>query len=152
MRIRGRLALIASAWFITTAMSCSGPTGPTSEMTVDRLVQALQERGLSVKVEGSISPTVNRFFSVPAQQVVIDGSRVSAFEYPSVKAATAEAATVSPDGQPNPVARFSWVGTPHFYRQDRVIVLYVVCASDLIRTLEDVMASPFVVGPTLCRD
>ena len=97
MRNRLRLSLVASVWFVTATMSCSGPTGPTKEMTLNRFVEALEERGLSVKLEGSISSNVNRFFSVPAQQVVIDGSRLSAFEYPSVKAATVEAAMVSLD-------------------------------------------------------
>lgn len=103
-------------------------------------------------MEGVISPNVNRFFSVPAHQIVIDSSRVSAFEYSSVEAAAGEAAMVSPDGQPNPVARITWVRTPRFYRQGRIIVLYVGCSTELIRALDEVMAAPFVIGVTPCRD
>lgn len=143
---------IAIAWMVVTAASCSGPTRPTDLNTADKFVQALQERGFSVNVEGSIPPSINRFFSVPAQQIVINGSRVSAFEYPSEEAAVLEAAAVSPDAQPSPTARFSWVSTPRFYRQDRLIVFYVGCSGELIRALDDLMAAPFVIGPTPCRD
>ena len=107
---------------------------------------------MSVTLDGSISPSANRFFSVPAQQIIINGSRVSAFEYPSEEAAILEAASVSPDAQPSPTARFLWVSTPRFYRQDRIIVFYVGCSAELIRALDDVMAAPFVIGPTSCRD
>jgi hypothetical protein len=43
------------------------------------------------------------------------------------------------------------VGTPRFDRQDRIIVLYVGCSADLVRTLDDILAAPFVVGATPCR-
>ena len=148
---RDRLPSTLCTWLAMTAASCSGPTAPT-DLTVSRFVQTLQERGLTVTMEGSISPSANRFFSVPAQQIVINGSRVSAFEYPSVEAASLEASSVSPDAQPSPTAMFSWVSTPRFYRQDRLIVFYVGCSAELIRALDDVMAPPFVIGPTPCRD
>lgn len=151
MRIYNGLPMLALALIVSpTVMSCAGPTGPSGTATVDQFVQTLQDRGLTVRREGTIVPNDNRFFTVGAQQLVIDGSRVSAFEYPSVKAAASEAALVTPDGQPNPVARFSWVSTPRFYRQERIIVLYVGCSADLIRTLDDVLAAPFVIGATQC--
>ena len=103
-------------------------------------------------VEGSISPSANRFFSVPAQQILINSSRVSAFEYASEEAAVSEAASVSPDAQPSPTAMLSWVSTPRFYRQDRLIVFYVGCSAELSRALDDVLGAPFVIGSTPCRD
>jgi len=154
MRVRNLLRTVASALVLTaTATSCAGPTEPTGTATVDQFVQALQDRGLTVKLERSIAPDVNRFFSVAANRLLIDDrERVSVFEYPSVEAAAADAAQVSPDGQPSPVARFTWISTPRFYRQGRVIVFYVGCSTNLIRTLDEVMSAPFVIGATPCRE
>lgn len=146
-----RYYLPMTLWASLALSSCSGPTSPT-DLTVSKFVQSLQERGLNVTLDGSIAPSANRFFSVPAQQLVINGSRVSAFEYPSKDAALVEAASVSPDAQPSSTARFLWVSTPRFYRQDRLIVFYVGCSAELIRALDDILAAPFVIGPTACRD
>lgn len=87
----------------------------------------------------------------PAQQVSVNGSRLSAFEYPSADAATADAARVSADGQPNPLAQITWVSTPRFYRQGALIVLYVGCTAEIVQALDGTLGPAFVVGAPPCR-
>lgn len=149
-RLRPRcMALIP---LITGSLSCAGPIGPSDIGPVDQFIRTLESRGFTVKVEDAIAPNVNRFFSVPAQPIIVDGARVSAFEYPTVETAAAEAAMVSPDGQPNPLAMFTWVSTPRFYRQGRMIVTYVGCSPDLVSTLDEILSPAFMTGRTPCRD
>jgi hypothetical protein len=127
------------------------PVGPTSSTTLDRFVQALRQQGLSVSLAGQISPDINRFFSVPAQQVRVNDAQVNAFLYQNAGAAATEAALISQDGQPSPTTRVTWVSTPRFYRQDSLIVLYVGCAGDIVQALQATVGSPIVVGRTPCE-
>jgi hypothetical protein len=127
------------------------PVGPTSSATLDRFVQALRQQGLSVSLAGQISPDINRFFSVPAQQVRVNDAQVNAFLYQNAEAAATEAALISQDGQPSPTTRVTWVSTPRFYRQDSLIVLYVGCAGDIVQALQATVGSPIVVGRTPCE-
>jgi hypothetical protein len=144
--------IVLFSWSIVAAISCGGnPTGPTTLDTLDELLVALRAQGLSATLAGEISPDVNRFFSVPAQQVLVNGSRVSVFEYPTADAAAAEAAMVSPTGQPNPRAIIDWVSTAHFYRKGQLIALYAGCSTETLKALEAALGPPFVVDRTPCR-
>ena len=103
-----------------------------------------------MSLAGQISPSVNGFFSVPAEQLRVNDSQVNAFVYQSADAAAAEAALISADGQPTPTARVSWVSTPRFYRQDAMIVLYVGCTPDIVQALQVTVGVPIAVGPAPC--
>jgi hypothetical protein len=133
--------------------ACGGrnPVGPTSSDTLDQFVKSLREEGLTVTVAGSISPEANRFFSVPAQQVRVNDAHVNAFVYATSQDAAADAASISPDAQPSPTTRISWVSTPRFYRREALIVLYVGCSVEILDALQMVVGTPLAVGPTLCR-
>lgn len=127
------------------------PVAPTSSVTLDQFVQALRRQGLNVNIAGEISPEVNRFFSVPAQQIRVNDARVNAFVYATPQDAAAEAASISPDAQPSPTTRVTWVSTPRFYRQDASIVLYVGCSVEIISALQTTVGAPVAVGPTPCH-
>ena len=132
-------------------LSCSSPVGPTSSTPLDRFVQALRQQGLTVSLAGQIAPSVNGFFSVPAEQLRVNDSQMNAFVYRSAEAAAGEAALISNDGQPSPTARVTWVSTPRFYRQDALIVLYVGCAAEAVQALQRTVGAPIAVGPTPCE-
>jgi hypothetical protein len=134
------------------AVSCAdrNPAGPTSSATVDGFVQARRQQGLSVSVTGQIPPEVNRFFSVPANQVRVNDGQVNVFVYATPQDAAREAAAISADGQPSPTAQITWVSTPRFYRQDSLIALYVGCTAEITRALQQAVGAPIVVGSTPC--
>ncbi|MCA1562038.1 MAG: hypothetical protein LC804_17785 [Acidobacteria bacterium] len=145
-----RIKALASSVLAFLLVSCSTPVEPTSSTTLDRFVVALRQQGLTVSLAGQIAPSVNGFFSVPADQVRVNDSRVNAFVYPSADAAAAEAALISKDGQPSPTVRVTWVSTPRFYRQDAMIVLYVGCAADIVEALQKTVGPPIALGGTPC--
>lgn len=138
---------------LVLAISCAdrNPVGPTSSATFDQFVQALRQQGLTVSVAGQISPNANGFFSVPAQQVRVNDAQVNAFVYASAQDAATEAGSISPDGQPSPTTRVTWVSTPRFYRKDALIVLYVGCAAEIVRALQATVGAPIAVGRTPCE-
>src|SRR5262245_7203992 len=117
---------------------------------LDQFVEALRQQGLTVSLAGQIAPSANGFFSVPANQVRVNDSQVNAFVYQSANAAGAEAALISKDGQPSPTTRVSWVSTPHFYRQQSMIVLYVGCSTEILNALQKTVGAAIAVGPMPC--
>ena len=84
---------------------------------------------------------------MPAQQILVGAERVSAFEYPTASGAASDAALISSEGQPNPHARIDWVSRPQFYRQLRLIVLYVGCSSEVLSALKKSLGPPVASGP-----
>jgi hypothetical protein len=146
-----RMRIAASSVLSLLLLACSSPTGPSSSSTLERFVQALRQQGLTVTLAGQIAPSVNGFFSVPADRVRVSDSQVNAFVYRTADAAAAEAALISKDGQPSPTARVLWVSTPRFYRRDALIVLYVGCATEIVDALQNTVGPPIVVGATPCN-
>jgi hypothetical protein len=133
-------------------ISCEqSPTVPSEIGTVDQLVRSLRGEGLTVSTNGEISPSNNGFFTVPAQELLVDGEHVNGFEYPTAERAAAEAALISSDAQPDPHTRITWVSVPRFYRQGRLIALYVGCSSKILAALEKSLGAPIVTGTTPCR-
>ena len=143
------MALLTLVGLALTA--CSSPTTPTSSTAaLDRFVQALREQGLTVDLAGQLAPSANGFFSVPAEQIRVNDSQLSAFVYRNSDAAVAEASQISRDGQPSPTSRVLWVSTPWFYQKDTMIVLYVGCAANILHALQETIGAPIVVGPNQC--
>ena len=148
------ITVVAIACVLITACQQRNPLdpgpGPAAVRPLDGFVGALRDQGFNVTLAEQIPPHQNHFFSVPAQSLVVNDARVNAFEYPTVEAAAADAALVRPDGQPNPRAIIDWISTPRFYRQERLIVLYVGCSPDVIRALDRIMGRAFVTGDMPC--
>lgn len=130
--------------------ACDRPAGPTGSADLTAWMAALRSEGATVASGDPLPASAYRFFSVPPQQIVVNGQPVSAFEYRAASDATADAARVSPDGQPSPNAIIEWVSTPRFYRRDRLIVLYVGCKTDVIQPLDRTLGTAFAVGRVPC--
>jgi len=77
---------------------------------------------------------------------MVNGAEVTVFAYSSADRAAADAAKVSPTGSSIGQTQISWLDTPHFYKRDRLIVLYVGHSADLLKVLEAVLGPPFAAG------
>ena len=117
-----------------------------SELTADSLVRALQQQGVTVNRAGSLPRSSYPFMSVSAQLLQVNGADVQVFEYASATQANSDASKVSPTGSPIGLSQVSWMDTPHFYKRDRVVVLFVGHSADVLRTLEAVLGEPFAAG------
>jgi hypothetical protein len=135
---------------MVASLACSrNPVGPgdlpRTEL-VGALIGALQQQGATVMLMEQLS-RVSHCLSVGAVRLAVDGENVYVFEYESAEAANTDAGTVSPAGDTiNGAGRacsILWIGPPRFYKEDRLIVLYVGTNQDLIRKLDGLLGRPF---------
>ena len=96
-------------------------------------VKSLRAETPSVRQEGEVEQP---FFSVTGKIVSLYGEQVQVFEYPSMAAADAQAARVSPDGTTVGTTKPQWLGTPHFYKKDALLVVYLGDNVKVLKALE----------------
>lgn len=107
------------------------------------LIDTLRAAGATVEPAGEVEQA---FFSPLGFVITVNGVDVQTFEYPDEAAAKAEANQVAPDGSSIGTTMVTWVETPHFYRQSRLIVLYVGADADTLALLESVLGPQFAGG------
>jgi hypothetical protein len=130
-----------------TAAACSAnPVQPGELASIDALVAALERQRAVVSRAGELPASAYPFFTARAQRLVVDGADVQVFQYDTPAQAEGDASSISPTGTPIGRSQISWMDTPHFYRRDRLIVLYVGHSADLSRLLEAVLGPPFAAG------
>ncbi|HEY3305775.1 MAG TPA: hypothetical protein VGL70_19790 [Candidatus Binatia bacterium] len=109
-------------------------------MTYPLLVERLRAAGAAVEPAGGVDQP---FFSGAGKAIRIGGEDVQVFQYPTAAAAEAEARRVSRDGSAIGTAKPHWIGTPHFYRQGRLLVLYLGEEKKVLQVLEAVLGRQF---------
>jgi hypothetical protein len=119
----------------TTSM----PDGEES-LNIQGFMDALSLTGVAVGEEGTIEQP---FFSVPGQVITVNGEAVQVFEYSAAAQADAEASQVAPDGSSVGTTMATWVGPPHFFQSERLIVLYVGEDDTVLESLETVLGPQF---------
>jgi hypothetical protein len=137
------------AYFIVLAVGisfCGSNAVQPSELTSDALIRALLQQGATVNRASTVPRSSYPFFSVSAELLQVNGTDVQLFEYASAARADSDASKVSPTGSAIGQSQVSWMDTPHFYKRDRVIVLYVGHSADVLRMLEGVLGKPFAAG------
>ena len=139
--------LIASAEVFYTSAPGPGTPGSQSGPVHDyaSLVDALRAAGATVTPDGPASASL---FSTSAVFILVNGERVQVMEYPDDAAADADAAQISADGSTfrrgaGAIIHVDWVAPPHFYKQGRIIVLYVGSNPDTIAMLDAVLGPQF---------
>ncbi len=133
---------------------CSGKQSPpaTHGGAVEdyiSLVDSLRASGATVEPAGEMTQP---FFSVDGMVIVVNGADVQVFEYADAAAAEAEAALVSPDGSSVGTSMVGWVAPPHFYRAEKLIVLYVGDSETVTDVLESVLGQQFAGGAYMSID
>jgi hypothetical protein len=86
------------------------------------------------------------FFSVRAARILVYAANVHVFEYATMPEADAEAARVSANGSAVGATQISWVSAPHFFRGNRLIVLYVGTDDRVIQLLTSLLGPQFAGG------
>jgi len=108
-----------------------------------KFIDDLRLAAESVAITGKVDQP---FFSVPAQNIVVNGEDVQVFEYLDSTAAKSEAAQISADGSSVGTTMVSWVAPPHFFTRGRLIVLYVGENIAVMSALTDVLGKPIAEG------
>ena len=114
---------------------------PASPVT-DRasLITKLRAAGTNVEVVGEVDQP---FLSVTGTMIKLQGEDVQVFQYPSAAEMEAQAALISRDGTAVGTRKIHWIGSPHFFKQGRVLVLYVGSDKKVEEALEAVLGRQF---------
>ena len=104
------------------------------------LVDNLRAAGATVNPVGEVEQP---FFSVKGLVVKVNDNDVQVFEYSDANAAENEAKSISPDGSSVGTSMPFWVAPPHFYKVEKLIVLYVGENKDTIGILDSVLGPQF---------
>ncbi len=139
------IALLLAATLAASACTAKSPTAPGALLTIDGLVMALRSQQATVRVMEQLPRDSNPFFSVPGTVVAVNDENVTVFQYTRSSDADRDAATISPDGRGVGTSLVSWVGPPHFYKKDALIVLYVGRSASVMAALAAVLG-PQIAG------
>ena len=137
-----------AAMFFATALlsACDGsnPNGPSASTAIDRFVAELQQQGATA-TRGEMLPRASTpYFSTNANVLVVNGSAINVFEYPTEAAAAREAGTVSATDCSIGNTKISWISPPRFYRRGSLIAIYAGSAAGVTQPLDIGLGAPFV--------
>ena len=108
------------------------------------LIHELRAAGTAVNL--SKERISQPFFSARGRVIHVNSQAVWVFAYANATAAEKDAAKISSDGMTIGYSKPSWLGTPHFYRQRRLIVLYLGDDSRVLDSLTRVLGKQFAGG------
>ena len=109
-----------------------------------RLIHDLRASGAAVNL--SKERISQPFFSAQGRVIHVNSHGVWVFSYANAAAAEKDAAKISSDGMTIGHSKPSWLGTPHFYRQRRLIVLYLGDDSQVLDSLKRALGQQFAGG------
>ena len=140
MRITSRF--IAMLAVVVSALACEEGSRPTSVpgagvTETSQLILALRDLGATAEVV-DIVPAGSGILSAPATRVTVNGEDVLVYEFATVAEADAEAGRV-----PDVLAVTRWTSAPHFFRGNRIIVLYVGTDEAVIGLLQRLLGPQF---------
>lgn len=75
--------------------------------------------------------------------IKVHGEDVQVFQFANAAAADAEAAPISRDGMGVGTSKIHWIGSPHFYKKEKLLVLYVGDNHKVLKTLEALLGRQF---------
>jgi hypothetical protein len=135
--------------FVLILAACSSTGQPSGDSQqgatvtdLASLIARLEAEGATVAEQGEIQQPV---FTATGRIIGVNGEDVQVFEYPDVATAEQEAAQIVPDGSISTMM-ISWIATPHFYRSDRLIALYVGDNAEIVELLNAVLGEQFAGG------
>lgn len=132
---------LADATFTQSAQPTSA-VSPTSS-----LVTVLATSFDNVTVQDGIT---HQFLSVSGRMITLGSQRLLAFEYRDSASAEAEARRFSRDGawiEHNGIPTLvNWIATPHLYRDESLLVIYVGDDASTLNLLDRVLGREFAGG------
>ena len=109
-----------------------------------RLVKTLRRQGATVAITNE--KVSQPFFSVVSRVIRVNGQGVQVFEYRRASTAANEAKRVSSDGKTIGTSKPSWLSTPHFFKTEKLILLYVGDDQTVLRILQATLGNQFAGG------
>jgi hypothetical protein len=141
----------------TVALNGTISAANTVTTSLFQLIDALRSSGAAVETLGDVE---QNFLSVVGKVLAVDAQHLQVYEYADRAAVRADAARFSRDGAwvstDNGTLLVNWVATPHLYRTERLLVIYVGENAETLRLLDQVLgarfaggANPYMARPTV---
>lgn len=132
-----------SFWLI----ACSAPPLPSASTSFDQMAfsAALKAKGFKVETTGGIEQP---FLRVKGIGLRVNGGNLKepmelqAFNYADAKSASDDANQIEPSGSPRTM-QINWIAPPHFFRKERVLVIYVGSDANALGLLTELLGAPF---------
>lgn len=102
-------------------------------------------RGQEAVVEPK-SDTSQPFLGGKGYIITVNSQDVQVFEYADSKSAKTDADKISSDGSTVGNSMVSWVDTPHFYKKEKIIVIYIGNDAKTLDLLTKTLGSQFAGG------
>jgi hypothetical protein len=145
---------LAVCWLLVAAVgasSCGGNASasdqfrqgePRSPPVTDyaSLAASLRAAGASVKSGARVDQP---FFPISGRLLEVHGEDVQVFQFDDAGSAKAQAARISSSGTTIGTTKVQWIGPPHFYSTDSLLVLYVGDNERVLKALETVLGRQF---------
>lgn len=113
-------------------------SGPVTDYP--SLIKSLRALGAGATAVGKVDQP---FFSITGRMIKVHGEDVQVFQYANAAAANAEAAPISRDGRAVGTRKIHWIGSPHFFKKEKLLVLYVGDNDKVLGSLEAVLGQQF---------
>ncbi len=132
-------------------VGCTPAPPPTQ---VEQFISAMRSITADVQEVGDLDTMPTPPLSAPGERFQVDGHEIQLYPYETAMAAYLDATRVSDDGfdfaatadGSIEATTADWVDTPHFFRQDRLIIFYLGEDRTLLAQLERVMGKQFAGG------
>ena len=83
------------------------------------------------------------FLSVKGRLIKVNGEEVQVFQYRNAVQTDAQAALVSRNGRTVGTTKVHWLGPPHFYKREKLLVLYIGGNDQVLKVLEATLGRQF---------
>jgi hypothetical protein len=107
----------------------------------DKFIDAMRLNGANIFLEGPLWVSI---LSVRGKVYNVDSENLIVFEYTSESGALKDVSQIKGLGGIINGQQYAWQGSPHFYRIDNVIVLYVGSNQKILSYLNLVMGQQFI--------
>ena len=114
--------------------------GPVTDLA--SLLNSLRIAGAGGEVTGEVDQP---FLAVKGTMIKVRGEDVQVYQYANAVAADADGANISRDGATVGKSKIHWIGTPHFYKKEKLLVLYLGDNDAVLKTLETFLSRQFAV-------
>jgi hypothetical protein len=86
------------------------------------------------------------FFSASGRIMKVNNEAIQVFEYSKPATTESQAKRVSPDGKTIGNSKPSWMSTPHFFKSQKLILIYVGDDQTILRILQAELGKQFAGG------
>lgn len=131
--------LMAAMSLVACRVSLSSPQ-PAPATDLVTFIDSLRASGASVELGDAVDQP---FFSVTGKTIILNGEDVQVFQYLDVATAKAQAALVALDGNTIGTSKPIWMEPPHFFRQGKLLVLYIGSNDQVLKMLTTVLGRQF---------